>query len=102
MMLSEKKIMKGLDFFVNKMGWPSKEIVHCPVILFLSLEKRIIPRCKVIQVLWSKGLIKKDISLNTVLLPVEKRFLERFVTKFEEEVPQLLSVYEGKVDPEGV
>jgi mTERF domain-containing protein len=47
-------------------------------------------------------LIKKDISLNTVLLPVEKRFLERFVTKFEEEVPQLLSVYEGKVDPEGV
>ncbi|KAI5565244.1 hypothetical protein BDE02_14G111700 [Populus trichocarpa] len=102
MMLSEKKIMKGMDFFVNKMGWPSKEIVHCPVILFLSLEKRIIPRCKVIQVLWSKGLIKKDISLNTVLLPVEKRFLERFVTKFEEEVPQLLSVYEGKVDPEGV
>ncbi|KAJ6329162.1 hypothetical protein OIU77_010775 [Salix suchowensis] len=102
MMLSEKKIMKGMDFFVNKMGWPSKEIVHCPVILFLSLEKRIIPRCKVIQVLWSKGLIKKDISLNTVLLPVEKRFLERFVTKFEEQAPQLLSVYEEKVDPEGV
>ncbi|CAK7348255.1 unnamed protein product [Dovyalis caffra] len=102
MMLSEKKIMRGMDFFVNKMGWPSKEIVHCPVILFLSLEKRIIPRCKVIQVLWSKGLIKKDISLNTVLLPVENRFLERFVTKFEKELPQLLSVYEGKVDPEGV
>lgn len=100
MMLSEKKIMKGMDFFVNKMGWPSKEIAHCPVVLFFSLEKRIIPRCRVIQVLLSKGLIKKDVSLNTVLLPVAKCFVDRFVAKFEEEVPQLLSVYEGKVDPE--
>lgn len=100
MMLSEKKIMKTMDFFVNKMGWPTKEIVHCPVVLFFSLERRIIPRCRALRVLLSKGLVKKDISLNTVLLPVEKCFLDRFVTKFLEDVPELLSVYEGKLDPE--
>lgn len=100
MMLSEKKIMKGMDFFVNNMGWPSKVIAQLPVVLFFSLEKRIIPRCRVIRVLMSKRLIKDDLSLASVLLPVEKCFLERFVTKFEEEVPELLSIYEGKVNPE--
>ncbi|KAI7984014.1 hypothetical protein LOK49_LG15G00310 [Camellia lanceoleosa] len=97
MILSEKKITRAMDFFVNKMGWNSKMIARCPVVLFFSLEKRIIPRCSVIQVLSVKGLIKKDLSLSSVLLPVEKCFLERFVTKYEEEVPQLLSVYQGKV-----
>ncbi|XWS31678.1 hypothetical protein CRYUN_Cryun23aG0096600 [Craigia yunnanensis] len=102
MMLSEKKIMKSMDYFVNKMGWPSRVIAQCPVILFFSLEKRIIPRCSVFQILLSKGLIKKDFSLATVLLPVEKRFLERFVIKYQEEAPELLSVYQGKVKFEGV
>ena len=69
------------------------------MVLFFSLEKKIVLRCRVIRVLKSRGLIKEDVSLATILLPVEELFLERFVTKFKE-VPLLLSVYEGKVDPE--
>ncbi|GFZ04621.1 mitochondrial transcription termination factor family protein [Actinidia rufa] len=98
MILSEKKISRAMDFFVNKLGWPSKEIARCPVILFYNLEKRIIPRCSIIQVLSLKGLLKKDLSLSTILLPGKKNFLERFVTKYEDEVPQLLSVYRGEMD----
>ncbi|EEF41625.1 uncharacterized protein LOC8287161 [Ricinus communis] len=98
MMLSEKKIMLAMDFFVNKMGLPSKVIAQCPVLLFFSLEKRIVPRCRVIRVLMNKGLVKKDVSLATVLVPTEKCFLDRFVIKYEEEVPLLLRVYEGKID----
>ena len=74
MMLSEKKIMKAMDFFMNKMGWSSKVIAQCPVVLFFSLEKRIVPRCRVIHVLKSKRLIKEDVSLATLLLPVEELF----------------------------
>ncbi|XP_057460952.1 uncharacterized protein LOC130751368 [Actinidia eriantha] len=44
MLLSEKKISRAMDVFVNKMGWHSKEIVRSPVVLFFNLEKRIIPR----------------------------------------------------------
>ncbi|KAK8639564.1 hypothetical protein V6N13_137939 [Hibiscus sabdariffa] len=102
MMLSEKKIMKSMDYFVNEMGWPSRAIAECPVVLFFSLDKRIIPRCSVFQILSSKGLIKEDFSLTTVLLPVEKRFLERFVSRYQEEVPELLSVYQGKVKSKGL
>ncbi|KAF5731468.1 Mitochondrial transcription termination factor family protein [Tripterygium wilfordii] len=102
MMLSEGKIMKGMDFLVNKMGYPSQVIAQFPMGLFFSLERRIIPRCRVIQVLSSKRLIKDGLSLASFLVPVEKCFLERFVNKYYAEIPQLLSVYEGKLNPEDV
>ena len=98
MILSEDKIMKTMDYLVNKMGWPSGMIARCPVVLFFSLEKRIKPRCSVVQVLLLKGLIKKTLSLTTLLLPEENRFLEKFVIKYEQHVPQLWSVYQRKMD----
>ncbi|KAK9912762.1 hypothetical protein M0R45_036606 [Rubus argutus] len=98
MILSEKKIMQVMDFFVNKMGWSSRRIAKHPVVLSYSLDKRIIPRCSVVKVLMLKGLINENISLTSVLFPLEERFLKCFVTKYLNQVPQLLSVYQGKVD----
>ncbi|KAM1248704.1 hypothetical protein ACFX2G_032142 [Malus domestica] len=98
MILSEKKIMQVMDFLVNKMGWSSRLIATCPVVLCFSLEKRIIPRCLVVKVLLMKGLVDEDLSLAYVLLPAEIKFLERFVTRYTDQVPQLSSVYDGKLD----
>lgn len=95
--LSEKNIKTKMDFLVKRMGFPMAEIVRNPKLLGFSLEKRIIPRCSVIEVLISKGLIKKDVPLMSVLIPSEKRFLHNFVTNFQHCLPQLSSVYEGKV-----
>ncbi|XP_038681251.1 uncharacterized protein LOC119982118 [Tripterygium wilfordii] len=102
MMLSEKKIMQGMDFLVKKMRWPSKVISRFPLVLSFSLERRTVPRCRVIQVLLSKGLIKDSLSLTSILVPVEEYFLQRFVTRYDVEVPELLSVYKGNVDPEDI
>lgn len=96
--LSEEKIKRVMDFLVNKMGWPSKVFARRPIILCLSLEKRIIPRCSVIQALLSKGLIKKRLSIYTILQPTGTYFLHRFVTRFQENVPELVDLYEGKID----
>jgi mTERF domain-containing protein len=63
-----------------------------------SLEKRIIPRCSVVQVLLLKGSTNENFSLSYVLFRAEERFLKIFVTKHLNQVPQLLSVYQGKVD----
>lgn len=89
--------MNGMDFLVNKMDWVSVAIARNPMVLSLSLEKRIIPRFSVIQVLLSKGLIRKDFHIGTVWLRSEKHFLISFVTKYQEDVPQLLSIYQGKM-----
>ncbi|KAM1941447.1 hypothetical protein ACFX13_029024 [Malus domestica] len=93
---SEKKIMQVMEFVVNKMGLSSQMIVKAPVIMGYSLEKRIIPRFSVLKVLMLKGLMDENRNLGWVLCFTEKQFLERFVTRYRTEVPQLSSVYQGK------
>ena len=96
--ISEKKISDGLDFLMNKMGWQRDAVARVPMVLCYSLNKRVIPRCSVVQVLQSEGLSREDdFCLSSVLIPPEKVFLARFVTKYEEQAPQLLNVYKGKL-----
>lgn len=102
MILSEKKIMETMDFLVNKMGWPAAMIPTFPVILCFSLENRIIPRCSVVKVLMKKGLVDENMSLAYAVLPAEKRFLERFMTRYLSQVPNLMSVYEGELNVQDV
>ncbi|KAM7518953.1 hypothetical protein LguiB_017915 [Lonicera macranthoides] len=96
MNLSEEKITRGMDFLANKMGCEAVKVARCPAVLFYNLENRIIPRCRVIKVLISEGILKKDMSLGTFLVPSENQFLERFVSNYEDKVPELLDVYRGK------
>ncbi|KAH0981343.1 hypothetical protein GBA52_008520 [Prunus armeniaca] len=98
MIHSEKKVMEVMDLLVNNMGWPSRKIAQYPVVLSLSLKRRLIPRCSVVKVLFLKGVIDENLRLGSVLLPVEKHFLEKFVTTYLKEIPQLLNVYQGKVE----
>ena len=98
MQLSEKNIMKTMNFLVNKLGRPSTDIARNPVVLHLSLEKRIIPRCSVIQILVANHLVKDDLSFSSFLLVNEKLFLEKYVSKFQYIAPQLLSLYQNKMD----
>jgi mTERF domain-containing protein len=97
MLSSEEKITKTMDFLVNKIGWPSADVSRKPAVIFLSLEKRIIPRLSVVQVLQAKGLIMNNLALGTFLQPTERKFLEKFVFRFRDNVPELLNVYEGKM-----
>ena len=100
---SEKKIMETMDFLVNKMGWESGKIVKVPYVFKYSLEKRIIPRCSVVRVLLSKGLIEEGkLSLATVISNPEEYFSSKFVTRYVNQVPQLSNVYQGKMDVQDV
>jgi mTERF domain-containing protein len=98
MLLSEQKITKTMDFLVNKMGSPSAHIAINPSVLFFNLEKRIMPRFSVIQILQAKGLVKNDLSSARIIQPSERCFVEKFLIKFQDDVPELLNVYQGKMD----
>ena len=93
---SEKKISSVMDFLVNKMGWEPVAIARYPSVFARSLEQKVIPRCSVVKVLQMKGLVKKDLSLS-ILAYTEKNFINRFVVKYEQDVPELLSLYKGKI-----
>jgi mTERF domain-containing protein len=97
MQSSEEKITKTMDFLVNKIGWPSANIATYPSVINLSLEKRIIPRCSVVQILLAKDLVKNNLALGTFLRPTERIFLERFLIRFQDDAPELLNVYQDKM-----
>ena len=94
---SEKKIMSVMDFLVNKMGWKPAAVTRYPTVFLCSLEKKIIPWCSVVKVLQMKGLVKKDLSLP-FLSRNKKDFFNSFVAKYEQDVPELLKLYQGKID----
>ncbi|XP_031268363.1 transcription termination factor MTERF15, mitochondrial-like [Pistacia vera] len=98
MILSVENINTKMDFYLNKMGWQPSAIARTPSALAFSLEKRIIPRCRVFRFLSLKDLIKKKISLSYVLNFSEKVFADNFLSNYQEQVPQLFDIYQGKVD----
>ncbi|KAL5550591.1 hypothetical protein UlMin_000767 [Ulmus minor] len=96
MLLAEKNVVTKMSFFVNKMGLQPSDVARTPEALKYSLGNRIIPRCSVIQALLLKGLITKKIPLSTVLKSSEKYFLDTFVLKYQQGIPQLSSIFAGK------
>ncbi|XP_026425359.1 uncharacterized protein LOC113321663 [Papaver somniferum] len=97
MKASEKKIMAVMNFFVNEMGHQSLSIAQHPRVFTCSLKERIIPRCSVIRILVSRGLIKEKISMSTISTMVDKSFVEKFVIKYEQQVPELMKVFQGQL-----
>ncbi|GFQ03339.1 hypothetical protein PHJA_002477700 [Phtheirospermum japonicum] len=96
MICSEKKITRVLEFVVNELGRNARSVANCPNIIFFNMERRIVPRCSVVHILSTNGLVKKNWSLPTVLCPAEKVFLNRYVTRFKEELPELYDIYLSK------
>ncbi|KAL5551007.1 hypothetical protein UlMin_001183 [Ulmus minor] len=97
MLLAEKNVVAKMSFFVNKMGFQPSDVARNPEVLKYSLRNRIIPRCSVVHVLLSKGLIKKKFLLSTILFTAKKYFVNTFVVKYQQEIPQLSSIFEGKM-----
>ncbi|KAG2674486.1 hypothetical protein I3760_13G138500 [Carya illinoinensis] len=102
MTVSEKKIKKMMVFFVNKLKMKPSIISNSPNLLLHSLEKRIIPRCSVIQVLMLTGLIKEDIGIVYMVTMAEREFMVKFVSKYQNEVPDVVRAHQGKIEFQGL
>ncbi|KAI9075865.1 hypothetical protein K1719_042145 [Acacia pycnantha] len=97
---SVDKIDATMELLVDKLGCPPSAIPNYAVILTLSLNKRIVPRASVFQVLLSKGLVKKK-SLFSIFICTERDFLNRFILSHGEEGSELLKLYQAKLDVAG-
>lgn len=97
MLTPESKIIEVFNLLVGKMGYDSSDLARRPKIITLSMAKTISPRCSVFQVLLSKGLVKNKLSPGYWLDRPEKHFLERFVKRYKKEAPELLNLYQEKM-----
>ncbi|KAJ4961070.1 hypothetical protein NE237_020980 [Protea cynaroides] len=97
MLSSEKKLRRLMDFFVKDLHLKPSAVAKYPNLFLLSLERRIIPRCSVLQLLMSKGLVGKDVNILTVLNSSKQSFEKRYVIRYEEEASEVIKAYEGEM-----
>ncbi|XP_047308297.1 uncharacterized protein LOC124911815 [Impatiens glandulifera] len=99
--MSEQKISSTMDFFVSGLGMKPRAIAKTPWILIYSLENRIIPRCTIFSLLKSKGLLLiHKVNISTLLVISDNDFLVRYVRKYENILPQLFDIFQGRSDDE--
>lgn len=94
--LSEVHLGRKLEFFLNELKIDRVVIVGCPRILCSSLEERIIPRCNVLKVLKSRGLLRRDLGLQHAMCISDKKFCEKYILPFGDEARELVLGEEGK------
>ncbi|WOL08672.1 hypothetical protein Cni_G17425 [Canna indica] len=90
--LSPEALQGRMDYFVKDVGCTPSYIAQRPKLLMLSMEKRVIPRLRVIGMLESKGLLTGRLHLSYILTVTDAKFLERFVLPNKEKVPKLLDI----------
>lgn len=91
LLLTEENLKHHVDFLVKFAGLTLADFDKDPLLFQLSLEKRVIPRCRVIKALESMGL-KTKMHFRHILRMSEKSFLEIYVDS-NEKSSVLLDIY---------
>ncbi|KAL3514029.1 hypothetical protein ACH5RR_026746 [Cinchona calisaya] len=90
---SEDRIRKTVEFFVGELGYTHEYLTSHPTVFNLSLERRVKPRCEVLQVLNEKKLMNRKRCLyNAVVLP-ELKFVDLFLLPYKDEIPEVYDSY---------
>lgn len=92
---SETRLRCGIEFFLNTLMLNKSVIVGSPYILMYSMEKRILPRHRVLQVMKSKRLVKRLPSISTMLCVSGETFVERYILRFKDDAKELMLAYKG-------
>lgn len=94
---SEEKLQLGLQVYTNVIGVDLQVLVQNPGLLMFSIERRVLPRHRVIGILQSKMLLKKDPAMVNLIVMAERVFLRKYILKFEHIAELLLVSYKGDV-----
>ncbi|TMW97226.1 hypothetical protein EJD97_005934 [Solanum chilense] len=90
---SEVKLRNVLKFFMEELGYESSYIARHPTLIMFSLEKRVLPRIKIWELLKEKQVIKKVPCFYTVIKCSEREFLENYVLPVRDEIPEVYELY---------
>ncbi|CAL9122767.1 unnamed protein product [Musa acuminata var. zebrina] len=90
--ISLDMLRRKVDFFINVVGYTTSFIASHPTILLYSLQKRVIPRFRVTEMLKLKGLLTGKYKFTSILVFSDAKFMEKFVLPHKENVPELLDI----------
>ncbi|XP_042422792.1 transcription termination factor MTERF4, chloroplastic-like isoform X1 [Zingiber officinale] len=90
--LSTETLQRKMEFLVKDVGITPSNIAKQPVFLALSLEKRVIPRFHVLEILKSEGLWTSQDTLRTIFLSPGPKFMQKYVLPYKDKLPKLFEV----------
>ncbi|XP_059629807.1 uncharacterized protein LOC132272730 [Cornus florida] len=89
--VSEKKIKGMTQFLLSTGKCDISYVVNNPIILTYSVENRLKPRLRVLEVLERRNLVLKNPSLRTLCSMTDEKFLHNYVLPYSDEVGELLT-----------
>ena len=91
--LAPERVHKNLDFLMGDVGLQMPDIVHRPVLLLYSVERRLLPRYYLMKFLKDRGLMTSSLSFSTIALMGNDNLLGKLVHPHEMSVPGLAAAY---------
>ncbi|XP_010939575.1 transcription termination factor MTERF8, chloroplastic [Elaeis guineensis] len=91
--VSERVMRRKMEFWVKEAGCKPSYLALNPQLLMYSLEKRSIPRVRALEILKSKGLLRRKSQLQSIMSISEQDFIKKYVLCHKEEGPKLYKLY---------
>ncbi|CAL9101471.1 unnamed protein product [Musa textilis] len=92
LLISLDLMRRKVEFFIYVVGYTPSLIADKSDLLLYSLQKRVIPRFRVTEMLKLKGLWTGQAKFSYILKLSNTKFIERFVLPHKENVPELLDI----------
>ncbi|XP_074559444.1 transcription termination factor MTERF8, chloroplastic-like [Curcuma longa] len=90
---SLKTLQINMEFLIHEAGYASSYIATRPVLLTLSLERRLIPRHRILATLKSRGHCERDYKVTTYMVDSEAQFVEKYIIRYKDRYPDLSELY---------
>ncbi|CAL9200015.1 unnamed protein product [Musa hybrid cultivar] len=94
--ISLDMLRRKVEFFMNVVGYTPSFIASHPNLLLLSLQKTVIPRFRVLEMLNTKGLWTRRGKFSYYVTLSNTKFMEKIVLPYKEKVPELLDIFESR------
>ncbi|KAG6499755.1 transcription termination factor MTERF15, mitochondrial-like [Zingiber officinale] len=90
---SLKHLQRKMEFLINEAGYASSYIATRPVLLTLSLERRLIPRHRILATLNSRGHCERDYKVAAYMVVSDAKFIEKYIIVYKDRYPDLSELY---------
>ncbi|XP_074559291.1 transcription termination factor MTERF8, chloroplastic-like [Curcuma longa] len=90
---SSMSLQRKMEFLINEAGYASSYIATRPILLTLSLERRLLPRHRILATLKSRGHCERDYKVTTYMVDTEAQFLEKYIILYKDKYPDLSELY---------
>uniref|UniRef100_A0ACD5TB96 Uncharacterized protein n=1 Tax=Avena sativa TaxID=4498 RepID=A0ACD5TB96_AVESA len=90
---SKEMLRRKSEFLISEVGLEPAYIAHCPVMIYFSMEARLVPRYYVLKFLKENGFLDHDWRFYPVLTKTQDGFMKKYICPYKDVAPHLAEDY---------